>query len=241
MQLEEGTLVQRTKGTPQGGVISPVLANLFMHYTFDKWISRTYPDIKWCRYADDGLVHCRTEREAQNIKEALAIRLAECGLEMHPTKTRIVYCRDGSRKKKYPVKMFDFLGHTFRPRVVKNRQRGSLFVSFSPAVSTTALTAFRQQTRRLNLRNRTDLYLHAISRLYNPVLRGWMAYYGRFYPSAMYPAFRHVNNTLVSWARRKYKRLQRHKTRASKFMEAIAEKQPQLFAHWERGMVGSFA
>jgi RNA-directed DNA polymerase len=239
--LEDGTLVQRTKGTPQGGVISPVLSNLFMHYVFDRWISSKCPDVKWCRYADDGLVHCRTEQQAQVMKAALAERLAECGLEMHPTKTKIAYCKDGSRKGRYPNKSFDFLGFSFRPRLVKNRKRDSLFVSFCPAVSLSALKAFRQKTRRWNFRNRSDLTLEDISRMYNPVLRGWMAYYGRFYPSAMYPAFRHFNKTLIDWARRKYRRLQRHKTRASLFVEDISERQPQLFAHWERGMIGSFA
>jgi RNA-directed DNA polymerase len=241
LQQADGTLVQRTKGTPQGGVVSPVLANLFMHYTFDVWMTRTYPGVPWCRYADDGLVHCKTEQEAQAIMAALSARLAECGLQMHPEKTQIVYCKDGSRKKKYPKVKFDFLGYTFRPRVVKNRKRNSMFVSFTPAVSAKALKSMRETTRRLNYRNRTDLCLRDISRLLNPVLRGWVDYYGRFSPSAMYPVFRHVNKTLVAWAMRKYRRLKRHKTRASLFLETVAEEQPHLFVHWQNGTVGAFA
>jgi RNA-directed DNA polymerase len=241
LQLADKTLVPRTKGTPQGGVVSPLLANLFLHYAFDVWMSRTFPRALWCRYADDGLVHCKTEHEAQRIKAALAARFAECGLELHPDKTKIVYCKDGTRRGRYPNTKFDFLGYTFRPRVVKNRKRDSLFVSFTPAVSSAALKAIRQQTRSWNLRNRSDLTLDEIARRYNPILRGWVAYYGRYCPSAMYPAFRHLNMTLIAWARRKYKRLQRHKTRASIFMERISEKQPRLFAHWARGMVGAFA
>ena len=241
VQLADGTLVQRTKGTPQGGVVSPVLSNLFLHYTFDLWMGRTFPGVPWCRYADDGLIHCNTEQQAQAIRAALAARLAECGLELHPEKTRIVYCKDGSRKGRYPNRKFDFLGYTFRPRAVKNRKRNSMFVSFSPAVSSTAVTAMRHETRRRNFRNRSDLSLADISRLYNPVLRGWLEYYGRFCPSGMYPVLRHFNNTLVAWARRKYKRLQRHKTRASRFVEGISKRQPRLFVHWERGMIGSFA
>jgi RNA-directed DNA polymerase len=209
LQRPDGTLVERTKGTPQGGVVSPVLANLFLHYAFDAWMARTFPGVPWCRYADDGLVHCKTEAEALFIKAALKDRFAECGLEMHPDKTQVVYCRDGSRKGKYPNKEFDFLGYTFRPRVVKNRKRNSLFVSFSPAVSSKALKSMRQRTRRLNFRNRTELSLRDISRLYNPILRGWIAYYGRYYPSAMYPLYRHINNTLVAWAMRKYRRLKK--------------------------------
>ncbi|MGZ6662952.1 MAG: group II intron maturase-specific domain-containing protein, partial [Solirubrobacteraceae bacterium] len=187
------------------------------------------------------LIHCQTEQQAQAIKVALTARLAEVGLELHPDKTRIVYCKDGSRKGKYPNKQFDFLGYTFRPRVVKNRKRGNVFVSFTPAVSSWALKAMRQETRRRRFRNRSDLSLEEISRLYNPVLRGWLEYYGRFCPSAMYPVFRHFNMTLVAWARRKYKRLQRRKTRACQLVEKISKRQPRLFVHWERGMESSFA
>ena len=196
-------------GTPQGGVVSPLLANLFLHYAFDAWMARTFPGVPWCRYADDGLVHCRTEQEAQVVMAKLNARLAECGLQMHPEKTQIVYCKDGSRKGRYPNTKFDFLGYTFRPRVVKNRKRNSLFVSFTPAVSAKALKTMRETTRRLNYRNRTDLSLRDISRLHNPVLRGWVAYYGRFYPSALYPVFRHFNKTLVAWAMREISAAQR--------------------------------
>jgi len=241
LQLTDGTLVERIKGTPQGGVVSPLLANLFLHYAFDAWMARTFPGVPWCRYADDGLVHCRTEQEAQAIMAELNARFEECGLQMHPDKTQIVYCKDGSRKGKYPNTKFDFLGYTFRPRVVKNRKRNSLFVSFTPAVSVKALKVMRQTTRRLNYRNRTELSLRDISRLHNPVVRGWVAYYGRFYPSALYPVFRHINKTLVAWAMRKYRRLKGHKTRASRFLEEVAVKQPYLFVHWQRGMVGAFA
>ncbi len=168
-------------------------------------------------------------------------RLAECGLEMHPDKTHVVYCKDGSRKEEHPNTKFDFLGYSFRPRVVKNRKRNSLFVSFTPAVSSSALKSMRETTRKFNFRNRTELSLQDISRLHNPVLRGWMAYYGKFCPSAMYPVFRHFNMTLVAWAMRKYRRLKGHKMRASLFLEQVAEKQPHLFVHWQNGTVGAFA
>jgi RNA-directed DNA polymerase len=241
LQREDGTLVERHQGTPQGGVVSPVLANLFLHYTFDVWMARHYPDNPWCRYADDGLVHCRTEQEAQSIRTALDARFTQCALQMHPEKTKIVYCKDGSRKGRYPNTAFDFLGYTFRRRAVKNRKRNSLFVSFTPAVSNKAVKAMRQTTRKLNYRNRTDLSLADIARMHNPILRGWLAYYGRFYRSAMYPVFRHFNNTLVSWAMKKYKRLKGHKIRASRFLEHLSETQSYLFVHWRQGMVGSFA
>jgi RNA-directed DNA polymerase len=241
LQRADGTLVERTKGTPQGGVVSPVLANLFMHYVFDVWMTRTFPGVPWCRYADDGLVHCKTEAEAHAIKAALQARLAACGLEMHPEKTHIAYCKDANRKGKYPITKFDFLGYTFRGRKAKHRNSSTLFVSFSPAVSAKALKSMRERTRKRNFRNQTELTLQDISRLHNPVLRGWVAYYGRFSPSAMSPMFRHFNKTLVAWAMRKFKRFKGHKTQASMFLERIAETQSGLFVHWQRGVRGAFA
>ena len=202
MVMEDGTQVERICGTPQGGVVSPLLANLFLHYAFDLWMARTHPELPWCRYADDGLVHCRSEQETQAIKAELQARLAECHLEMHPTKTKIVYCKDGRRKGKYPNRSFDFLGYCFRPRLVKNSRRGTLFWSFTPAVSRAALTEMRQEIRETNFRNRTQIALGDIARGLNPVLRGWMEYYGRYNPSALYPVFRQVNRTLVAWAMR---------------------------------------
>ena len=139
--------IARDRGTPQGGVISPILSNLFLHYAFDVWMERTHSDLPWCRYADDGLVHCRTEQEAEAVKAALQARLAECGLEMHPTKSRIVYCKDGKRKGRYPNVTFDFLGYQFRPRMVQTAQDGSLFCSFVPAVSPAALKSMRSTIR----------------------------------------------------------------------------------------------
>jgi RNA-directed DNA polymerase len=241
MVMEDGTQVERICGTPQGGVVSPLLANLFLHYAFDLWMARTHPELPWCRYADDGLVHCRSEQEAQAIKAELQARLAECHLEMHPTKTKIVYCKDGRRKGKYPNRSFDFLGYCFRPRLVKNSRRGTLFWSFTPAVSRAALTEMRQKIRETNFRNRTQIALGDIARGLNPLLRGWVEYYGRYNPSALYPVFRQVNRTLVAWAMRKYKHLAGHRTRASLFLESIAEKNPRLFAHWQKGTVGGFA
>lgn len=236
-----GKSISRTKGTPQGGVISPLLANLFLHYTFDVWMKRNHPYLQWCRYADDGLVHCNSEVQAKYILKELTDRFKECKLELHPTKTKIAYCKDGARKGTYENTSFDFLGYTFRARLVKNTKRNSMFINFTPAVSKSALKAMRTKTRKSNFRNQSNLTLQDIARLYNPVLRGWLQYYGKFYPSALYPMLRHFNQTLVAWARRKYKKLARHKTRASKFIEEISKTQPNLFPHWKRGMIGGFA
>lgn len=241
MQLPNGELAARTKGTPQGGVISPVLANLFLHYAFDRWLQQHYPNTPWCRYADDGLVHCRTEAEAQQMLKVLKQRFEACGLELHPEKTKIVYCKDGSRKGQYEHTAFDFLGYTFRRRVCKNSKRNSLFVNFTPAVSKASLKAMRLKVRKWRVRMRTELSIEEMARWLNPKINGWIAYYGRYYRSALYGMCRHVNKALVRWARRKYKKLRHHKTRAALFMEGIAEREPTLFAHWKAGMVGGFA
>ena len=187
-QMEDGTLVKREKGTPQGGVISPLLANLFLHYALDEWMRRENPEISFERYADDAVFHCVTEREARALKEAIGKRLMECRLELHPEKTKIVYCKDDRRRGSYPNEKFDFLGYTFRPREAKNRLE-QLFVGFNPAVSNEAVKAMRQTMRKWKLHRRADLELHDLSRSYNAIIRGWVNYYGKYYKTALYPTF----------------------------------------------------
>ena len=238
---ENGTKIERTRGTPQGGVISPILSNLFLHYTFDLWMRRTYPDLPWCRYADDGLVHCRTEQEAEAVKAELQARLEECHLQMHPTKTKIVYCRDGRRRASYPNVKFDFLGYEFRPRRVRNPQNGRTFCGFTPAVSPSALKAMRETIRDLNIRQQTQLALADVANRLNPLLRGWIEYYGRYTPSALSPMLRYVNQTLLRWAMRKFKRFKAHKIRASHFLQRLGRDGMGPFVHWQIGMTGTFA
>jgi group II intron reverse transcriptase/maturase len=241
MELEDGTRVERTCGTPQGGVVSPILSNLFMHYTFDLWMARTFPELPWCRYADDGLVHCRVEYEAERVKAALQARLAECHLEMHPTKTKIVYCKDGKRRGRYPNIKFDFLGYCFRPRLVRRSRDNLLFCSFNPAVSPSALKSMRAKIRELGIRRRTEVSLEEIAFRINPLLRGWINYYGRYAPSALAPLLRYVNQTLQAWARRKFKRFKAHKIRVSHFLQKLSRQNANLFVHWRLGMTGTFA
>jgi RNA-directed DNA polymerase len=235
IQLEDGTMVPREHGVPQGGVISPVLSNLFMHYAFDKWMDRQYPELPFCRYADDGVVHCRNEAEALSVRAALAERLRECGLEMHPEKTRIVYCKDDDRRGDYPTTSFDFLGYTFRPRRSKNR-RGKYFINFSPAISASAGKAIRQVVRRWKLHLRSDKSLLDLSRMFRATIQGWINYYGRFYKSAMYPTLRQINRKLSLWAARKFKRLRRHRRRAEHWLGRVAQQLPRLFPHWAFGV-----
>ena len=234
-QQSDGALVQREKGTPQGGVISPLLANLFLHYAFDEWMRRNSPYVPFERYADDAIVHCKSEKQARWLKEAIGKRLAECKLELHPEKTKIVYCKDVDRRGNYPREKFDFLGYTFRPRRSKNRW-GKYFVNFTPAVSDKAAREMRRAMRGWRLHLRSDKTLEDLSRMFNPILRGWINYYGRYYRSALYPTLRVLDRTLVRWATRKYKRLRGHPRRATHWLGRIARREPYLFAHWEIGL-----
>ena len=238
---KDGQRIERSRGTPQGGVVSPILSNLFLHYAFDLWMKRTYPDLPWCRYADDGLVHCRTEQEAEAVKATLQARLAECQLEMHPTKTMIVYCKDGKRRGLYPNVTFDFLGYQFRPRTVRNSRSGEPFCSFTPAVSPSALKTMRSTIRGLNIRRLTVRSLDDISRALNPLLRGWIQYYGKYNRSALEVMLRHVNLTLRGWVMRKFKRFQGRRVAAAIFLEKMVQRWPALFEHWRIGMIGAFA
>ena len=230
-RMADGSLVGRERGTPQGSVVSPLLANLFLHYAFDVWMGRNYPDIPFERFADDGICHCRSEEQARGLRARLEERFAECGLELHPEKTQIVYCKDDDRRGDYPNQKFDFLGYTFRPRLARRRQ-GRIGVSFSPAVSDKALKAIRREVRRWQLQKRSDKSLDDIARMFNSVIRGWINYYGRYYKSALYPVLRHIDGKLVWWACRKYKSLRRHQKLARHWLDRFARRQSSLFAHW---------
>jgi RNA-directed DNA polymerase len=231
LQMQDGTLQQRDRGTPQGSAISPLLANLFLHYAFDVWLRRNFPAVTFERYADDAVLHCKSEAQARQVLSAITQRMAQVGLELHPDKTRIVYCKDSNRTGSYENEQFNFLGYTFRPRSSKNRN-GELFVSFSPAMSNDAGKAIRQQIRRWRLNGRSDKTLLDLARSINAVVRGWINYYGRFCRSRMYPTLWHIDTYLVRWAMRKYKRLNRSPKKARKWLADVMRRSPTLFAHW---------
>ena len=235
-QTKEGKVIERTAGTPQGGVISPVLSNLFLHYVFDKWMEQNYPSNPWARYADDGIAHCKTLEEAESLLEKLKTRFEECKLQLHPDKTRIVYCKDDDRRGNHKEIKFDFLGYTFRPRRSKNRL-GKYFINFTPAVSNKAMKAMRKKIHDWRIHLKPDKELIDLSNMFNPVVRGWINYYGRFYKSGLYPVMRHMNKALVHWARRKHKKLNRHRNRAENWLGKIAKREPKLFAHWQMGIL----
>jgi RNA-directed DNA polymerase len=233
-QTKDG-IKERISGTPQGGVISPVLANLFLHYTFDKWMTINHPNNPFARYADDAVIHCTSEEEAKILLDSLNKRMNECRLELHPTKTRIVYCKDADRKENPENIAFDFLGYTFRPRLSKNRW-GNHFVNFTPAISNKSKKSIRQKVRDWKLQLKAEKDLTDLSNMFNSKIIGWINYYGKFYKSEMYSTLRHINRALIMWARKKYKRLARHKKRTEYFLGRIANQNPKLFKHWELGI-----
>ncbi len=232
VQQADGTLEVREKGTPQGSVVSPLLANVFMHLAFDSWMQEAHPGIPFERYADDAIVHCKNEAQARYILARIEERMSRCQLELHPEKTKIVYCKDDDRRGRYAHEKFDFLGYTFRARRSKNRW-GSFFINFLPAVSNKAAKAMRRKMRSWHVGKRSDKSLTDLSRMFNATIRGWINDYGRFYRSELSKVFRPFNRTLGRWAMRKYKGLYRRERRAGHWLGRIARRQPGLFAHWK--------
>lgn len=233
MQTADGRLVARVSGSPQGSSISPLLANLFMHYCFDTWMARRFPDIPFERYCDDVVVHCVSERQARYVRDVIARRLAECQLELNEAKTRLVYCKDGRRRGSAEHERFDFLGYGFRARLVRG-SRG-YFVSFSPAVSDSAGKAMRWEIRRWRLHLRSSKTLADLAQAINVTVRGWVNYYGRYFKTRLYPTLLGINDYLRRWARRKYKRLRGHKTNTRRWLARVAKRDPNLFVHWQFG------
>jgi len=232
LQRQDGSLVERDRGSPQGSAISPLLANLFMHYAFDAWMDREFPAVRFERYCDDVVVHCRSEAEAHRVHEAIATRLARCGgLRLHPDKTRIVYCRDGKRRASYEHTSFTFLGYGFRSRRVRTKT-GAYFFGFNPAISDKAAKGVRAQIRSWRLHRRSGSTLADLAREINVIVRGWINYYGRFYRSALCSSLNRINDYLVRWIVQKYKRYRGRWMRARDALGRAARLYPGLFAHW---------
>ena len=230
-ETAEGTQVPRERGTPQGGVVSPILMNLFMHYAFDVWMKRNNPSCPFARYADDAVVHCRSKQQADQLLRWIARRLAECGLTMHPEKSKIVYCQDNKRTKAFTHVQFTFLGFTFRPRKAVDQQR-RVFTSFLPGASGEAQKRMRRVIRGWRIPRQTPATLPELAEQYNSVLRGWWNYYGAFYQTEMRELSLYIDGKLERWARRKYKTLSRHKRRSVEWLARMKKDQPRLFAHW---------
>jgi RNA-directed DNA polymerase len=230
LQLPDGTLQRRDRGTPQGSAVSPVLANLFLHYAFDTWMAREFPGVQFERYVDDAVVHCVSERQARMLVEAIGNRMEEVGLRLHPAKTRIVYCRDANRKRSYEHTSFTFLGFTFRARSARSKH-GVRFPCFLPAVSRDALKKMGAEVRSWRIHRRTGHTFAQLARFMNPIVRGWIQYYGAFYPSALRPFLQRINAYLLRWIRRKYKRLTGYR-KARTCLQGIMQRYSGMFAHW---------
>jgi RNA-directed DNA polymerase len=235
IQMADGKLQERDRGSPQGSVVSPLISNIFMHHVFDEWMRTQFPSIPFERYADDALAHCKTQKQAEYVKDAIAKRLNEFKLELHPEKTRIVYCKREGRNATYQNVQFNFLGYSFRTRSARNN-RGEIFLTFSPAVSDKAAKTIRQTIRRWRLNRHSDKSLDDIAAYINPTVRGWLNYYGRFNKSVMVRALYTVNRYLLRWAVRKYKRFRRAPVKAWSWLGRVARNQTQLFVHWQWGL-----
>ena len=231
LALPDGTLRQRDRGTPQGSAISPVLANLFMHYAFDVWMVWEFPTVPFERYADDAVAHCRSRRQAQYVRQAIEDRMGQVGLRLHPTKTKVVYCKDSNRCGEHEHTAFTFLGYTFRARAARNTRQAKTFTAFVPAVSKDALVKISGEVRRWRLHRKVGLTLADIARWINPIVRGWMQYYGAFHRSALYLLLTRINAYLVRWLRNKFKRLKPFKKVKAAWKRVICQ-YPKAFVHW---------
>ncbi|MDR3714187.1 MAG: group II intron reverse transcriptase/maturase [Puia sp.] len=229
--VADGQCQPRDRGTPQGGVISPILANLYLHYAFDSWMNKYFPQVPFERYADDIVCHCRTESEGKALLEALQVRLTACRLQLHPEKTRLVYCKDGRRTGHAEHTRFDFLGFSFHARTVQDRQ-GKLFSGFNPGVGRKALKRMGEVLRGMKIARATGMDLRQLAKRINSRVRGWITYYGKFYPEILSRALVRIDLHLGRWARNKYKRLRGHKRRSWNWLKQIRGQCPKLFAHW---------
>ncbi|ABR46848.1 RNA-directed DNA polymerase (Reverse transcriptase) [Alkaliphilus metalliredigens QYMF] len=233
MVMSDGIHVERTKGTPQGGVISAVLANLFMHYAFDHWMTRKHSNNPWVRYADDGLIHSHSLKEAEVLLLKLGERFKDCHLEIHPNKTKIIYCKDDNRKQNHIHTNFDFLGYTFRARTVKTK-KGNYFTGFTPAVSKIAIKSFMDKIKKL--RKNSYLSLTELAEKMNPIIRGWANYFDKFTASKVHAILSCVNLSLARWMMKKSKRYKNKFMAALRRLSSIAEETPSLFVHWKMGI-----
>lgn len=229
--MPDGSVQKREKGTPQGGVISPLLANLFLHYAFDEWMKRQHGKVPFERYADDIICHCQSQAQAEALMEQVRARLLECGLELNSQKSKVVYCADAKRRGNYETRQFDFLGYTFKPRAATDK-RGVVFTNFAPAVADKAAAAMRQEMQSWGLGRHNRWSLEEVLARVRPVVTGWVRYYGLFYPSKLYRALQTLDQHLVMWARRKYKGLAQHTERAWNWLTGLKTRVPRMFPHW---------
>lgn len=239
IKTESKELVYRDgKGTPQGGVISPLLANLFLHYVFDKWLENTYPTLLFVRYADDIIVHCKTEEQSEEVLLAIKSRMAECQLELHEKKTKIVYCKKYKmRSNSKPVK-FDFLGFSFQPRPSSTKD-GFMFLGYDCAISQSSRNKIVSDIKSTKFQRWTNRSIEEIAEFFNSKILGWIGYFGKFRKHKLNPLFRIFESRLIEWARRRYKRFNNSYMKACKWFYRFKENNVKLFAHWRKGFINA--
>jgi len=236
VQTKSGELIQKQgKGTPQGGVISPLLANLFLHYAMDKWLEQNHPKVEFVRYADDAILHCRTKTEAEQTLKALDERMKACGLELHPEKTKLVYCRDYRRQESFETVKFDFLGYSFQPRSTKSKQTGKLFLGFDCAISISSKKRIADKLEELEIDRLNFRSIVGVALYLEPLIRGWINYYGKFRITELNPVFLLLRQRLVWWARKRYKRYKTNMNKAYRWMDRVKKQFPNLFYQWRYG------
>ncbi len=185
-----------------------------------------------CPWLTHPVVHCRTQAEAETLKAAIAGGLEQCGLELHPQKTKIVYCRDANRTKSYVHCCFDFLGFCFRPRLSRNRQ-GQYFVNFSPAISPKSKKSIYAEIRQWRLHLKSGSSWKDLAGIVNPAVRGWIEYYGAFFRSELHFLVHHIDGVIYRWVIRKFKKRGANYKKAKAWVQSIKDKAPGYFAHWQ--------
>ena len=237
IEKRNGERVERQgKGMPQGGVISPLLANLFLHYVLDKWLSKHYPTVKFVRYADDIIIHCASQAQAEELLEQVSKRLEACKLRVNKTKTQIVYCKDYQRKGVHQQVRFDFLGYSFEPIRFRSQLDGRVRLGFSPAISKTSSKRLLEEVKSLKEFSSTRITLEEIAKELNPKLRGWIHYYGKYKRYKMRRVLYFLDKKVAHWLRKRYKRLKRNFEKGYTMLRRIYRKKPYLFHHWQVGL-----
>jgi RNA-directed DNA polymerase len=236
VEQEDGSIIARTKGTPQGGVISPLFANIYLHHAFDKWMNESYPQNPFERYADDIVIHCHSKEEAEFLLAQLKSRMEIYELALHPEKTKIVYCKNYRRLENHEEESFTFLSYSFQPRRKRdNYGRGNkTYIVFGAAISSKAKTGIREAIRAILIPRWTDQTMEGFAKILNPKIRGWVNYYTRFYRQEMLRVFCYLNERIRKWLMNKYK-LTNNKQTVTKY-KAIQAEQPALFYHWQLGI-----